>query len=303
MRRSLPALIAIAVVAGAALTGCTGNSIAASAACDVKSGSGSESIRATGAFGKDPEARVPSPLNVSTAQSTTLIRGDGKVVGSGGLAVAYLTVFDGPTGEPGGSTAENFIPVNAKTVGAGLAGAIGCARVGSRLAIVLPGKQASAIFGSPAGDSVSVIADITRAFPNRATGRARPATPGFPTVVLAPNGQPGIVIGSHAAPTKAQSAVLRQGEGAVTTKKDALIIQTQIVTWSDQTSATGTWENGAPTAQGLTDGSVLAKELLGQRVGSQVIVLTPASKSQDGNASATVVDILGTVPAASLQQQ
>lgn len=302
MRRSLPALIAIAVVAGAALTGCSGNSIGASAACDVKSGSGSESIRATGAFGKDPEARVPSPLNVSTAQSTTLIQGHGKKVGDDGVAEVYLTLFDGATGQMGGQTSENFVPVTSKALGSGLAGAIGCAQVGSRLVVVIPPKQA-AMFNAPEGSSLAAIVDVKSAFPNRATGRPRPATPGFPTVVLAPNGQPGIVIGSHPAPTKVQSAVLRQGDGAIATKNDALLVQTQIVSWSDQSSATGTWENGSATLQTLSDGSALAHELIGKRIGSQLIVLTPAAKSGSGDATATVVDILGRVPASSVQTQ
>ncbi|GAA4173032.1 hypothetical protein [Gryllotalpicola koreensis] len=300
MRRSLPALIALAVIAGTALTGCAGNSIGASAACDVKSGSGSESIRATGGFGKNPEAKVPSPLNVKTAQSTTLIQGDGKKVGDGGVAEVYLTLFDGASGQMGAETSANFVPVTSKALGAGLAGAIGCATVGSRLAVVIPPKQA-AQFNAPEGSSIAAIVDVKDAFPNRATGSRRTPPAGFPTVVLAPNGQPGIVIGSHPEPKKVQSAVLRQGDGKVVKKTDALIVQTQIVNWSDPTSATGTWENGSATLQTLSDGSVLSKELIGQKIGSQIIVLTPASKSQDGNASVTVVDILGSVPAAAAQ--
>ncbi|GAA4193982.1 hypothetical protein GCM10022288_28640 [Gryllotalpicola kribbensis] len=300
MRRTLPALIALAVIAGAALTGCSSSTVGASSDCTVKSGGGSESIRATGAFGKDPEAKVPSPLNVKKAQSTTLITGDGKKVGTGGVAEVYLTLFDGATGQLGAQTSANLVPVTSKSLGAGLADAISCATVGSRLAVVLPPKEA-ALFNAPSGDSLAAIVDISSAYPDRATGSRRAATPGFPTVVLAPNGQPGIVLGSHDEPTKVKTAVLKQGDGAVAKKSDSLIVQTQTVNWSDPQTASGTWENGSATAQTLSDGSALSQALIGKKVGSQIIVLLPASKSDSGQASATVVDILGRLPGTAQQ--
>ncbi|GAA4154727.1 FKBP-type peptidyl-prolyl cis-trans isomerase [Gryllotalpicola daejeonensis] len=290
MRRTLPALIALAVVAGAALTGCsTGNTLATPASCTVKSGSGSDSIRASGDFGKDPEAKVPSPLNVTKAQSSTLIKGDGKVVGTGGVARLVLTAYDGATGQAAGQPQEAYSPVSKNALGnADIADAIACATVGSRIAVVVPPQQGAT------GSLVAVV-DIKQALPARATGRAVPATPGFPTVVLAPNGQPGIVLGSHSEPKTVKTAILRQGDGAVAKKSDTLIVQTQTVTWADPRTATGTWEDGDATGQTLSDGTALSKALIGKKVGSQVIVLQPAGDS--GAASATVVDILGRIAA------
>jgi peptidylprolyl isomerase len=304
VRRSLPALIALAVVAGATLTGCAGSSLGASAACDVKSGSGSESLRVSGDFGKKVELKSPTPLNVTHTQATTLIEGDGKVLGKGAVPLVSLTISasQGFTAGSGGTSVQQ-LPTTASAIGSGLADALACARVGSRVAIVVPAKEAPSSLQLPDDATFIAVADIKSALPNRATGARRTAPAGFPTVVLAPNGQPGIVIGSHPEPKTTQSAVLRQGSGAVVKKSDQIWVQTQIVNWSDPTSATGTWENGMPTTQALSDGSVLSKELIGQKIGSQVIVLTPASKSQDGNASVTVVDILGRVPASVLQQQ
>jgi len=300
VRRSVPALIATALVAGAVLTGCSSSTVADPTSCTVKSGSGSESIRATGPFGKDPKAKVPSPLNVKAAQSTTLIQGDGKTVGEGGVVRAALTLFDGTTGELGAATAATYLPVTEKGLGAGLANAIACARVGSRLAVLVPPKQAAQL-GAPSGDTVAAIVDVQSVFPNRATGSPRPATAGFPTVVLAPSGQPGIVVGDRSEPMKTDSAVLRQGDGAVAKKTDTLIVQTQTVSWADPSTATGTWEDGSPTTQTLSDGTALSKELIGQKVGSQVIVLLPKKATQSGVASVTVVDILGRVPGSSAQ--
>jgi peptidylprolyl isomerase len=301
VRRSLPALIALALVAGAALAGCSTDTVGEPSACTVKSGSGSESIRATGAFGKDPHAKVPAPLHVTRTQASTLIKGDGKVVGKGGVAVLSLTFVEGSTGQRA-DTAVNYTPITAKAIGSGLTDALGCARVGSRLAVVIPPKAGASMFGVQQGDSLVAIADIERALPARATGSRRTATPGFPTVVLAPNGQPGIVLGDRSQPKKVESAVLRAGDGAAAKKSDTLIVQTQTVSWSDPSTASGTWESGTPSTQTLSDGSALSKRLVGQRVGSQLIVLLPASASQSGSAEATVVDILGRVPARGAQQ-
>jgi peptidylprolyl isomerase len=293
VRRTVPVLIVIAALAGAALTGCSGSS-GATAACSVTSGNGSDSIRATGGFGKDPKAKVPSPLNVTRTESTTLIKGDGPVVEEGSAAELSVTVFDGASGasQP---TQSGFFPIVASQLSKGLTRALACAREGSRIAVVIPQKDGADLFNAPG--SVVAIVDVTKSLPSRATGAARPATPGFPTVVLAPSGQPGIVLGGHSEPKTVRSAVLRQGDGAVAKKSDTLVVQTQTVNWSDPSSATGTWEKGAPAAQGLSDGSVISTQLIGQKVGSQLIVLTPKSKSTDGQASATVVDILGVLPA------
>jgi hypothetical protein len=295
VRRSIPALIATALVAGAVLTGCSSSTVAQPTACTVKSGSGSESVRVSGAFGKTPDAKVPSPLNVKKAQATTLITGDGKVVGEGGVARLVITAYDGATGAMAGQPQDGYIPITSDGLGADLARAIGCATVGSRIVAVVPPQQ-----GQSTSSLVAVV-DIKQAVPSRATGAPRTGTPGFPTVVLAPNGQPGIVIGSRDEPTKVKSAVLRQGGGAVAKKSDTLIVQTQTVSWSDPSTASGTWESGSPTGQTLSDGSALSKELIGQKVGSQVIVLLPKSASGSGSAAVTVVDILGRIAGSAAQ--
>ena len=65
-----------------------------------------------------------------------------------------------------------------------------------------------------ADQDVVLVVDVEKAYPSRATGSPRPGQPGMPTVVLAPNGQPGIKITEITVPTKLRTAVLRQGSGA-----------------------------------------------------------------------------------------
>jgi peptidylprolyl isomerase len=294
VRRSIPALIVLAALGGAALTGCSASTQAS--ACSVTSGSGSDSITATGAFGKAPKAKVPSPLTVKKTQSSTLIEGNGRQVAKGGVAKLSITLYDATSGAAG-QTQSGYFPISADQIGKGLTNALTCAQQGSRIAVVVSPKDGATTLGAAEGGTAVAVVDVESALPGRATGHSRPKTPGFPAVVLAPNGQPGIVIGDDAAPTKVDSAVLKQGDGRKTKKSDTLIVQSQTVTWADKTTATGTWEQGSPATQSLNDGSALSKELIGKTVGSQVEVLVPKSKSTDGEASVTVVDILGVLPA------
>ncbi|WP_022880700.1 FKBP-type peptidyl-prolyl cis-trans isomerase [Gryllotalpicola ginsengisoli] len=295
MRRSVPALIVIAALAGAALTGCA--SSGSDQSCSVKSGAASEAITATGKFGKDPKATVPSPLNAKKTQATTLIKGDGAKVEEGSAAELSVTLYNPANGEPG-QTESGYFAVATDQIGKGLTHALECATAGSRLAVVISPNDGASDLGAAKGQSIAAVVDVEAAVPGRATGDARPATPGFPTVVLDTDGRPGIVIpADQAEPKKLQTAVLKKGDGAKTKKSDTLLVQTQTVTWSDKTSATGTWESGSPAAQQLNDGTALSKALIGQTIGSQVEVLIPASKSDDGEAEVTVVDLLGVLPA------
>jgi peptidylprolyl isomerase len=299
VRRTVPALIVLAAVAGAALTGCSASS-QASADCTVSSGTASDSVRVSGTFGEAPQATVPSPLNTAHTQSTTLITGKGPRVSAGGAARLAVTIYDGQTGQQSQQTQSGYFPVDPSQISKGLAHALECATEGSRIAVVIPQSDGGDMFGGQG--SAVVIVDVEQALPNRATGRVRPATPGFPTVVLAPNGQPGIVIGAHQEPTKVSSAVLKQGDGKKVTEKDTLIVQTQTVTWADPTTATGSWEQSAPGTQTLSDKSAISSQLIGKTVGSQVIVLVPKAKAEDGQSAATVVDILGVIPASASAQ-
>lgn len=299
MRRTVPALIVLAAVAGAALTGCSTSS-QASADCTVHSGSASDSVRVSGAFGKAPEAKVPSPLNATHTQATTLIKGDGPRVSANSAARLSVTIFDGQSGQQAQETQSGFFPIDPAQISKGLAHALECATEGSRLAVVIPQSDGGDMFGGQG--SAVVVVDVQQALPGRATGRSRATTPGFPKVVLAPNGQPGIVIGQHEEPTKVRSAVLKQGDGTKVTEKDTVIVQTQTVTWADPTTASGSWEQGAPGTQTLSDGSAISSQLIGQKVGSQLVILVPKAKATDGQSAATVVDILGVIPASASQQ-
>lgn len=296
MRRATALVVAAGLLA-VALTGCSSNP---NASCDgaLPSGKASDLVTASGKVGSTPEVKVPAPLDTTSSQRTILTEGTGEKVQRNQMLEVTYSVVNGETGEvAGSSSAKQLYATGTDAVSKGLL----CAPVGSRVAIVVSPKDSGAGSGSP---SPVYVIDVVKAFLPAANGAVRPAVSGFPTVVLAPTGQPGITIpSSGAAPTKVRSELLKQGDGAEVKKDSQAILQYTAVGWEQKNVVTSSWTT-SPDLVDIASGqsslqtqssSVLPqsmlKEIVGQKVGSQVVIETP----KDGNfpAAAWVVDILG----------
>ena len=135
-----------------------------------------------------------------------------------------------------------------------IAGLSGCAADSSQ------GTPASSVSASPA---------------TRATGT--PVTPpaGFPTVTLDDTGKPTVTIPDSAPPTTTKVAVLKQGDGATVKDGDSVTVQYQGVNWDTRKVFDESWgrEPATFTTTGVIKGFQGA--LIGQKVGSQVIVVIP----------------------------
>ena len=306
--RRAPALGRAAAVIGAAglvavaLTGCSGNP---NDDCGkaLSSGSASNLVQATGKIGAKPKVTVPAPIDATKSQRSVLTEGRGATVHIGQQVEVGYSVLDGQTGSVLGSgygDQAGALPVGSDAISRGVM----CATVGSRVAVVLSPKDASQGGTSASGTQIYVL-DILSASLNAANGAVRPSVSGFPTVVLAPTGQPGITIPSSGkAPTAVRSEVLKQGDGAVVKKDSTAVLQYTAVGWDSKQVVTSSWTNGGPDRVDIASGQSqiqsqsqsalpqsMLKEIVGQKVGSQLVIETPA----DGQvpAAAWVVDILG----------
>jgi peptidylprolyl isomerase len=294
-RRRFGAVLAAAALVGLGLTGCS----AASGGSCTQPGRASELVKASGEFGA-PSATFPHPLHASSIQKSTLKTGDGHTLAKGDLLVGQASYYNGATGKPLGDSGEVDLVVGGKSA-PGLAKAITCSTIGSRIVVT---GGAEELFGdqvqtglAPHSTAVFVI-DLQKMFPSKATGAPRPSQPGMPTVVLAPNGQPGIKIPANDPPKTLRTAVLKQGSGPTVKKLDSkhsVLVNYTAVTWnSPDTVASSSWLNGSPTIwpnsalQGFTPPASVTKQLIGKTVGSQLLIVTPGS-----NATAYVIDILG----------
>lgn len=299
MRRATALVVAAGLLA-VTLTGCSSDP---NANCDtaLTSGRASDLISAKGALGSKPTITFPTPVDTTKSEATKLIEGSGQKLQTGQMVKIQYTLLDGETGKAIGASSFNkaqptLIPVGKSGV-PGIDRALQCAPVGSRLAIAIAPKDS----GQQGTTSTGIaLVDVVGAFLPRADGAVRPAVSGFPTVVLAPTGQAGITIPTTAAPKTVRSELLKAGDGATVKKDSTVVLHYTAVGWENKNVVFSTWNAGAPDLVSMSTGQsnanqalpqAMLKELVGQKVGSQVIIETPTDSSMSANAWA--VDILG----------
>lgn len=313
--RSSFALIATAGIVAIAFSGC-----AAAPAPQASPGRSSDAVTVSGDFGENPRVEFPTPLAPEVTQCTEVISGEGDRLEEGQQAMIGLAVYNGATGEtlqePAGFGDEDQIPlVLSDGTLPGLAKALSCASVGSRVVAVVPpadafGEEGNASLGIAPDDSLVFVMDVQRAFPTRAEGSVRLSRDGFPAVVLAPDGRPGITVPKVTPPEHVEVEVLKQGNGQVVEDGDSVVVQYTGVLWNDNTVFDSSWKNGAPATFVVSEGDGgevipgFSKALIGQEVGSQIGVIIPPSDGygDQGNAQVPagstlffVIDILGVV--------
>ena len=189
-----------------------------------------------------------------------------------------------------------------------------CATVGSRVVIV---SNAVDLGLDPASSpkTIVLVADVVDAYPSKAYGVPQVPQPGMPAVVTAPDGTPGITVPREDPPAALTVNVLQQADGAKVRTGDKVIVKYTALLWSSRSVFYSTWKDGMPqlitltqtggapaTSNLATDG--LIKGLVGQSVGSQVLVVvppdqgfgtTPISGVPNDSTLIYVVDILGVV--------
>ena len=313
---------ALFVAAGLLLVTLTACSSDPNANCDtaLKSGSASDVVNVSGKFGEQPTVKFPTPVRTSTSQRTTVIEGTGPQVHKGQQVVVDFMIYNGTNGQLLQSTKYDGSTGSSLVVGQtipGLDKGLQCATVGSRLAIAVSPKDGLGSSASSAGvsptDTVVIVVDVNKAYLPAANGAPQPGRPGFPTVVIAPGGRPGVTVPTTTPPTSLEVAVNKQGDGKTVTKSDTVVIHYTGVLWKERTVFDSTWDTGTPatlqmstgqTAAGTSLPAGLVEGLIGQKVGSQVTIIVPPSKAFGAQGSGPVpqnatlvyvVDILGIV--------
>jgi FKBP-type peptidyl-prolyl cis-trans isomerase len=299
------ALLATATAVAVTLTGCT-----AAPEPEATAGASSDLIEVEGEFGETPRVDFPTPVSPSETQCTEVIEGEGDRLVSGQQALVGLAVYNGSTGEEIDVTGfgdEDPVPLLLSEGGLpGIRKGLSCAGEGSRVVIVAPpsdafGEEGNAQLAVEPEDSLVMVFDVHRAFLAKADGAPQLTRDGFPAVVTAPDGRPGITVPDTDPFEKTEVEVLKLGEGDEVEAGDQVLVHYTGVRWDDGTLLEGsTWEQGGPTAIVVGDdgaaqgGQPFAASLEGRTVGSQLGIALPAGESADG-AVFYVVDILGVV--------
>ncbi|MGV8968885.1 MAG: FKBP-type peptidyl-prolyl cis-trans isomerase [Microbacteriaceae bacterium] len=272
------------------------------------SGKASNAVTASGAFGSDPKAQFPTPLIASDLEITVLEEGTGPFVEVGDAVDVQATLYEGSSGNTVSSTGyETTSPL--RTIAGEDSNIFGqsvtCVRVGSRLALAADAPAVAET--NPQDTPVVLIIDVVDKFIGKANGVDQLPERGIPSVVLAPNGQPGIVIPQVDAPSELRVSVLKRGDGDVVADGDKVVVNYTGMLWDSSVVFDSSWDKGAPVTFAATSGQGglipgFAQALIGQKVGSQVIAVIPPGQAygdtgtQGVPAGATLVfvfDVLG----------
>ena len=272
-----------------------------------------------------PEITIPNQVAVTHEERTEPIVGTGSQITSLNQVVGFeVTLLNSADGSTLTQSTYSGQPVQAPVGSAVSAiGSFGpamlCAREGSRIVAAFPAKdidpsvaQSTGIAGNA---GIIAVVDIVSVMKKAADGAAQPTTEfGMPAVVTTPEGQPGVVVPDSAAPTEVRTQTVLRGSGEKLTAESAAVVNVVGVTWArDEVSGKRTvfqnsWEDATPQAVNMSEPSALpaavSDALLGATVGSQILVVIPASANTGELASANapadkdliyVVDVLGTL--------
>lgn len=294
----IPAVIAVLGLSALTLAACYSGPAAASCERTDSDASVLALVDPSGDFGA-PAITVSAPVFVDATTYTDETVGDGLRVTSDEQDVLFsVTIARGATGETILSSGTQVQQLSKwRSDYDGLAQLMMCATEGSRVVGAIPASALSPAAAQNMGvaddESIVVTLDLTKVYLGAADG-----TPqyndrrGMPSVVLAPDGRPGIIIPDADAPDELAVETLKKGSGATITAQDTVRVHYTSVDWSTRKVVDSTWADGASQAVTSSDAVAFAPELAGATVGSQLLVVVPAS-SEGGAATAYVVDILG----------
>ena len=314
MRRPLT-LLAVAALTGALLTGCAAS---AEPTCtyDTHPGDALSAVTVNGAFGAKPEVTFATPLKASTNEYEILSSGSGSVSQLGDSVTIDVALYLGATGKELSSskfdgTNLGLLPLNVESQPV-LSAALECVHEGSRVLTVV-GDDPNLIkaLNLPEKSTIVALFDVHDVNLGKANGAPEVVPDGFPMIVLAADGTPGITFMSGATPpSETQIAVLKSGNGKTVTDKSNVTVAYSGWLWptdgqAEPTQFDSTWAKNKTPATFSMAGGVIAgfsKALIGQKVGSQVeVIIAPADGygatgqgAIPGNATLVfVIDILG----------
>ncbi len=277
MRRTLLATLAAASLV---LAGCGGSNSASGSLAKI-SVSGSSS----------PKVTVAKGFTATKTAIRVLRKGDGaKVVAGESVKVNYVAV-NGRTGKQfDNSFASNkplTITLSAKTILPGFVKGLTNQTVGSRVLVSIPPKdgfgKAQPDLGMKKTDTMVFLFEIVGKVLTTATGKSHRLPSGLPKLVLDSKGQPSNFVRTKktaAKQTKESAHVVIQGSGDKVKLGQTVDLQYMLQIYPAGKVLDSSWARGPAQPFPLEAGQGLIKcwsdELVGQRVGSRVVLVCPA---------------------------
>ncbi|MEV7185224.1 FKBP-type peptidyl-prolyl cis-trans isomerase [Kitasatospora sp. NPDC093102] len=247
-----------------------------------------------------PEGQQPSGQFVVN----TVSEGDGATVNKGDWATVNYTAKDWTTGKDLPSSYDANGKPQLYQAGSGqlvpaLDQSVIGKKVGTRLLVVAPpaaafGEQGSGQLGVNKGDTVVFVLDIVGSLPPDSTLTGTMTEPPATMPQVKDNGKAPATItipAGQAPPTDLQQAVLIKGEGKQVKSGQTLVVQYTGVLWANGQQFDSSWTHGGAQAVQIGTGSVIEgwdKGLVGQNVGSRVLLVVPPALGYQDKAQGSV---------------
>ncbi|SFJ65283.1 FKBP-type peptidyl-prolyl cis-trans isomerase [Cellulomonas sp. KH9] len=236
-----------------------------------------EAVTVEGDAGAEPTVTLPStPFTVSAAVARVIDEGTGDEIADGDLIDLHSVWLNGADASSLSSSwasgAPEQIVVSEASLAPVLTDILIGAKVGTRFTFALPqGEDAAAV----------AVAEVVSKRPGRADGTAVAPVDGLPTVTLADNGAPSLEPASGEAPTTLVAQPLIEGTGPEVTAGQTVLVHYTGWLW-DGTQFDSSWERNVPfPVENIGQATVIAgwnEGLVGQKVGSQVMLVVPPDK-------------------------
>jgi peptidylprolyl isomerase len=261
-----------------------------------------EGITVDGAVGEVPTLDFPTPFSTTKSLHRHVIRGAGEKSKKGQRATFDIAVFDGRTGkqlESSFGRAAQAVVLDPTQTFPGLVKGLTGVAAGSRVLIAMAPSEGltqrlikQGVEGVKKSDTLLFVIDLTSSHDvlKRARGEAVTPPEGLPTVKVAESGKPTIKTPDESAPTELVVQPLVIGAGPVVQAGDTIVVHYTGVLWGSDKTFDSSWKRGSPVEFQIGTGAVIAgwdEGLVGQTVGSQVLLVVPPDKGygESGNAS------------------
>jgi peptidylprolyl isomerase len=252
-------------------------------------------VTVSGDLGSAPTATFTQPFSVGAIVARLDTKGSGtdSIAADSYVQVNY-SVFSGDDGSQLASTwngqHSEVIPMTGLSAAFDpLVKILVGSPVGTRVVLGIPPSPATETTAASPAEVMVLEAD--RIVPTHATGTAVTPPAGLPTVTLAANGEPSITVPADATkPTDLVAQTLIKGDGPAVAANDVITVQYSGWLW-DGTAFDSSWTNGTPFQTQIGTSSVIQgwdKGLIGQTVGSQVLLVIPPSLGYGDQESGTI---------------
>jgi peptidylprolyl isomerase len=242
------------------------------------------------AFGEAPTLEYTAPFATKKSEHRDVSEGEGAKLKKDQRVGVDYAVFNARTGEQVessfGSPSQSIVLDPAQAF-PGIVKALVGAKVGSRVLMAVSPKEGLTervtAPGVEKSDTLLFVVDVKSASEplERAEGDKVTPPEGLPTVKLAKNGKPTIKSPKGDAPTELVVQPLIKGDGPVVEAGQTIVVHYTGVIYGTDKKFDSSWDRDQPAEFTIGTGAVITgwdEGLVGQTVGSQVLLVVPPDK-------------------------